>query len=249
MTAGALLQLPAQWVVGPAGPPFTVMAISGALLLGAGLLWLGRVLWLGPMPAGEEPRLPAHSRYWAGPTVMLIGLLLGLDAIVNIVGGLSLAGGLIHLLYYTGLAVAGLGLRAAPADRSGRLGLAGFVLLQLGATLAVIPALFFVPQLAGILPDNRALMAAWSDIPIGRAGLYLVILGWLLCGAGMIRAGVAPRWSGWLIVSGVALALPVEFGVQAYAFGIFWVIGAVLAGAGVIARGRAILSRQDRLAP
>ncbi|MBP7694596.1 MAG: hypothetical protein KA764_21925, partial [Anaerolineales bacterium] len=62
-------------------------------------------------------------------------------------------------------------------------------------------------------------------------------------GAGMVRAGAGPRWSGWLIVGGVALALPIEFGVQAYAFGVFWVVGAALAGAGVLRLGWSIFSR------
>ena len=238
--AGALLHLPAQALSGRAELAANGLAVAGALGVGGGLLWIGRALWRGQRPAAEDAPPAALHRWWAGPAVMVTGLLLGLDAAVNMLGGLSLTSAVIHLLYYAGLAVASLGLLAVSA---GPLGRAGGVLLQCGASLAVIPAAFIAAQLAGVLVDNRLLMAAWVDIPVGRAGVYLVILGWLLFGAGMVRAGAGPRWSGWLIVGGVALALPIEFGVQAYAFGVFWVVGAALAGAGVLRLGWSIFSR------
>ena len=88
-------------------------------------------------------------------------------------------------------------------------------------------------------------MASWVDIPVGRIGLYMVLLGILLFGISVIRAEVFPRWSGWLLVIGLALLLPSQFQSQAYLFSIFWVIGATFQGIGLAWMGLTLLKRKS----
>jgi hypothetical protein len=88
------------------------------------------------------------------------------------------------------------------------------------------------------------LMASWEDIPIGRVGSYMSILGIFLLGVEGIRAETFPRASGWLVVAGIALALPFAFTIQAYFLGIFWVIGAILEGIGISWMGWTLLKKR-----
>lgn len=125
------------------------------------------------------------------------------------------------------------------------MGLAGFLFIHLGATLSLIPAYLILAQLAGQIDNNRALMASWVDIPVGRISLYMVLLGILLFGISVIRAEVFPRWSGWLLVIGLALLLPSQFQSQAYLFSIFWVIGATFQGVGLAWMGLILLKRKS----
>jgi hypothetical protein len=111
--------------------------------------------------------------------------------------------------------------------------LAGFIFVHVGYTLSVIPAYFIMAQLAGQIDNNRALMASWMDIPIGRIGNYMLLLGIFLFGVSAIRAEIFPSWSGWLVTLGLALLLPSQFQSQDYLFSIFWIIGATLLGIGL----------------
>jgi hypothetical protein len=87
-------------------------------------------------------------------------------------------------------------------------------------------------------------MISWVDIPVGRAGIYLALFGLILFGIGTLRAGVFPRWTGWLIVLGMAVIIPTEFVTQPYLFLIFWAIGATLVGAGLAWMGWQTLARK-----
>jgi membrane protein implicated in regulation of membrane protease activity len=100
-------------------------------------------------------------------------------------------------------------------------------------------------QLAGQIESNRALIAAWVDFPFGRVGNYMLILGMLIFGISVIRAGVFSAWAGWLIVIGIALFLPAQFQSQAYLFIIFWAIGATLAGLGFGWTGWTLFRNRD----
>jgi hypothetical protein len=161
---------------------------------------------------------------------------------VNMFGGLSMMSGITHLLSYTVLLLTSFLIYAAQGDRAGWWGGSGFVLAQLGAALYIITAFLIVAQLAGAIDNNRALMASWEDIPVGRAGGYMSTLGMFLLGIEAIRSGVFPRWSGWLVVIGIALALPFTFTIQAYFLGIFWVIGAAIEGIGIGRMGWTLLT-------
>jgi hypothetical protein len=244
LALGVALQLPAQYAMELAGPLFFLFTIGGSLLCGAGLIWIGWALYSGRALAEDEPGLSNLDRAWGGPFVVLAAVLLTANAYVNTFGSLNLAAGLTHLLSQTGLMLSIVILGAAQARRAGGPGLAGMAITHLGAALLLIPAYLIVGQLAGQIADNRALMASWDTIPVGRAGLYMVFLGNLLFGISAIQAGVFPRGSGWLVVLGLALLVPSQLQSQAYLFSIFWVIGATLQGIGLAWMGITLRDRR-----
>lgn len=230
---GVALQLPAQYAIETAGPLFFFFTVGGSILFGAGLIWIGWALWSGNGWNREQPGLSSLDRNWGGVLVILTGLFLAVDAAANMFGQLSLTSGLTHLASYTASLLIAFILYAAHAERVSWIGFTGFLFLQLGAALYIITAYLIFAQLAGVIDNNLMLMASWQDIPVGRAGSYMVILGMFLLGVEAIRSGVFPRWSGWLVILGIALALPFAFTIQAYFLGTFWVLGAITEGMGI----------------
>lgn len=241
---GIALQLPAQLAIDMAGPMFFIFTIGGPVIFGAGLIWIGWTLWSGKGVLDEEPRLSHLDRAWGAPFVMFAGLLLVINAYINSIPDLTLLDGVIHLISTTSFVLIIVILHAAQGDHAGGAGLAGFFFTHLGATLNVITAYFIMAQLAGQLENNRALMASWVDIPVGRFGNYMLLLGIFLFGVSAIRGGVFPRGSGWLIVIGLALSLPGLFTMQDYLFSIFSVIGATLEGIGLGWMGWILLKKR-----
>lgn len=234
IAVGAALQIPAQF--------------AGVPLFGAGLIGTGWALWSGKGWNMAEPGLSHPDRVWGGPIVILAGLFLAVDANANLFGGLSLASGVTHLLSYTLSILAVFLIYGAFGERVSWIGVAGFILAQLGITLYFSTAFFIVAQLAGAIDNNSMLMATWVEIPIGRAGQYLSILGLLLLSIAAIRSEVFPGWSGWLVLIGIVLAFPFTFSVQDYFLGIFWVIGGTIEGIGVIWMGWTILTTNRTVA-
>lgn len=243
IAAGAALQNPAQIAV-----ESLFLTVGGALLFGAGLTWTGWSLWSGKGLNMEEPGLSHPDRVWGGPVVILAGLLLGVDANVNLFGGLSLASGFTHLLSYTFSILAVFLIYGAFGERVSWTGFAGFVLAQVGIMLYFSTAFFIVAQLAGAINNNDMLMATWVEIPIGRVGQYSSILGLLLLSIETIHTESFHRWSGWLVLIGIALAFPFTFSVQDYFLGIFWVIGGTVEGIGVIWMGWTVLTTNRTVA-
>jgi hypothetical protein len=233
LALGIVLQLPAQFAMDLAGSMFFLFTIGGAVLFCAGMIWIGWVLWTGKGFLEEEPRLSSLDRAWGAPFVMLSGLLLVINAYINSIPDLTFLDGVIHLISMTATILTIVVLHTPQANRAGGIGLAGFFFTHLGATLNLITAYFIMAQLAGQLQNNRALMASWVDIPVGRFGYYMLLLGIFLFGISVLRADVFPRWSGWLVVIGLALSLPGQFTTQDYLFSVFSVIGATLEGIGI----------------
>ncbi|HET9589300.1 MAG TPA: hypothetical protein VFO91_10970 [Anaerolineales bacterium] len=244
VAGGVAFQLPAQYAMEMAGSLFFLFTIGGSILFGAGLIWIGWALWSGKGWQREEPGLSNLDGNWGGLVVIFTGFMLAVDASVNMFGGLSLASGITHLVSYTTILLTAFLLYAAHGERASWAGFAGFLFAQLGAALYMITAFLVVAQLAGAIEDNRMLMATWEDIPVGRIGSYLVLLGMFLLGIEAILSQVFPRWTGWLVVVGIALALPFAFTIQAYYLGIFWVLGAALEGIGVAWMGWTLLSKR-----
>jgi hypothetical protein len=233
LALGVSLQLPAQYAMEIAGQLFFLFTIGGSILYGAGLIWIGWALWSGRGWNQADLGLSNLDRAWGGPVVILTALLLTVSAYLNSLGKLTLAGGVTNMLGFLflipGIAI----LHTTQADRAGGLGLAGFFLTYLGAVLYIIPAYFMMAQLAGQIANNRVLMVSWVDLPVGRYGFYMILSGIFLFGISVIRAGVFPRWTGWLVAVGLAILLPSQFTPQAYLFLIFWMIGATLQGIGL----------------
>lgn len=230
---GVALQFPTMYALDTVGPLYFIFTIGGSILFATGLIWIGWTLWSNHFSLDEEPRLSNLDRGWGAPFIILTAILSIVNAYVNSFDELTLSDGIINLISLAALMLSIVILHTAHADRAGRLGLAGFFFTHLGATLSIIPAYLIMAQLAGQIESNRALMASWVDIPIGRYGDYMVIFGILLFGIAVIRAEVFPRWSGWLIVIGSAISLPTNFQAQAYLFIIFWAVGATLQGIGL----------------
>ena len=112
------------------------------------------------------------------------------------------------------------GLYARQAEKSGRLGLAGFVMLSLWLVLIMgfsFVEVFILPRLA--TADPR-FVEGWMGMLTGSASKLhlgvlstvwtltgpLFILGGLLFGIATFRAGILPRWAGVLLAIGTALA-------------------------------------------
>ena len=240
---GVALQLPSQYAMEIAGPLFFLFTISGSILFGWGLIWIGWSLWSGNGWDPQEAGLSDLDRKWGGPVVIFSGLMFAVDAMANMLGGLSLASGITHVISYTTCVLLGFLLYAAHGKRVGWTGFAGFLLTQFGAALYMITAFLILAQLAGMIDNNRALMGSWVDIPVGRYGGHMVTIGVFLFGLEAIRSGVFPRPSGWLVLIGIALALPFAFTIQAYFLGIFWVIGGIVEGIAIVWMGWILLSR------
>jgi hypothetical protein len=245
MALGMVLQLPAQFAINLAGPMFFIFTIGGSILAWAGLFWIGWALWSGKVLSNEEPRLSNLDRVWGAPFILFASTLMVVNAYLNSFADLTLLDGFTNLLNAIALILTITLLYTAQADRSGGLGLAGFFCTHLGSTLMVITAYLIFGQLAGQIADNRALMASWVEIPVGRYGSYMVMLGTLLFGFSVIRAGVFPGWTGWLVVIGLALLLPSQFQTQDYLFSVFWAIGATLEGVGLGWMGWALFKKKD----
>jgi len=234
LTAFAIaIQLPAQFAMDMAGPMFFTFSVGGSILFGLGLMWMGWSLWSDKEPPTEELDLSSLDRAWGAPIVMLTALLLVLNAYTNTFTAQTLPNGIINLLSMTMLLLSSVVVFIAQARRAGTTGLLGFAFTHLGAALSIIPAYLIMAQLAGLIESNRALTASWVDFPFGRVGNYMLILGMILFGISVIRAGVFPHWTGWLVVIGIALFLPSQFQSQAFLFLIFWAIGATLGAIGV----------------
>lgn len=240
---GAALQLLAQDTREAAGPLFVLFATGGAVLFAAGLAWIGWTLFSNRGPERQVPGLSSLDRQWGGPFLVFAGILLAVDAFANMIGGVSLASGITHLMSYTALLIVPFLLYASHREKAGWQGFLGLFFTQLGSAFYLITAFLILAQLAGIIDNNRALLASWVDIPLGRVGEYLSIAGMFLLGWEAIRSGVFPRGSGWLVVLGIAVALPFVFTIQAYYLGILWVLGAILEGAGVAWMGWTLLKR------
>ena len=165
-------------------------------------------------------RLAGFSALLAGVCYVLVGLLhpANLPESVTTTGWL-----LVHVLACA-MAVFGLlgltGLHARQADRTGWLGLIGYVLLSLWFALILgfsfIEA-FVLPQVATAAP---AFVAAWMGMLVGPAGTFdlgllpilwtisapLLILGGLLFGVATFRARILPRVAGLVLAVSTLLA-------------------------------------------
>ena len=122
------------------------------------------------------------------------------------------------------------GLYARQAEKSGWLGLAGYLLLSLWLALILgftFVEVFILPIVAATAPE---FVAGWlgmftgtaSTLDLGALPLVwtltgpIYILGGLLFGIAIFRAGILPRWAGVLLAVGtvigpVAILFPLEY--------------------------------------
>jgi len=195
---------------------------SGLISLLAGVLHVvGALLH----PVGEDlaainsPNwVPAHLVYWVSGTLMLFGLV---------------------------------GLYARQAEKTGWLGLVSFVLAFIGTALVgglllmvstIIPSLIAVeaPALIG-----QAMMPPAFALPVVFLGYGL---GFILFGVATMRAGVLPRWSGLLLIIGVAFQLVEGSLIDRTLMHVLLTIGRVLFGISLAWMGYALWMEKRELA-
>jgi hypothetical protein len=164
---------------------------------------------------------------WAGLSALLAGIFYVLVGILhppNVLSSVTTAHwAIVHVLacamsFFGLLGLAGL--YARQAEKSGWLGLAGFVMLSLWLVLIMgfsFVEAFILPQLATTAPT---FVEGWlgmftssaSKINLGVLPTLwtltgpLYMFGGLLFGIATFRAGILPRWAGVLLAIGTALA-------------------------------------------
>lgn len=177
-----------------------------------------------------------HLIRWSGPAVMIAGLTYAIVGILhppNVLPSVTTAQWMtVHVLAMA-TSVFGLvglaGLYGRQAERSGWLGLAGYLLLSLWLALILgftFVEVFILPPLATVAP---AFVEGWlgmfngtqSEIGLGALPTVwtitgpLYILGGVAFGIATFRAGILPRWAGVLLAVGTAIGplaalLPLE---------------------------------------
>jgi hypothetical protein len=149
-----------------------------------------------------------------------------------------------HGLLWLAFTVALLGwsaLYAAQAEKAGRLGVAAFVVIILGTSLAswiFSSDVTFVPVIAAESPALFKKIFNPSHLAIGIASVLSWVAGNVLFGISVVRAKVFPRWSGILLVIGTVI-VPIAYlaGVSARVAG----TGGAIAGAGQVWLGYALM--------
>lgn len=164
---------------------------------------------------------------WAGLSAAVAGLcciVVGMFHPVNVPSSVTTATWINVHIAATAMAFFGLfgmaGLYARQAEKSGWLGLAGFVLFSLWLGLMLpfsFVEAFILPRLA---TESPAFVAGFlgmftgiaSEIDLGILPTFwnisgpMYIFGPLLFGIATFRAGILPRWAGALLVLGAVLA-------------------------------------------
>src|SRR5512143_1266112 len=123
-----------------------------------------------------------------------------------------------YMLFVFGL----IGIYVIQADKAGRLGSIGFVLAFFGTLILtaqvivsawILPVIALqpdAPKTASALFDPAGPLAAFSTVVF--ADYVPVVIGLLLLGLSIMRAGVLPRWAGLLLIVGTLLDLAVLIG-------------------------------------
>jgi len=177
---------------------------------------------------GDKPMNSKGSTLirWAGLSAAVAGIfyiLIGMFHPANVVSSVTTTPWIIAHIFAIGMSFFGLlgmaGLYARQAEKSGWLGLIGFIMFSLWLVLMTgftfIEA-FILPSLATSMPTFvEGFLGMFSSTPSAvDFGILptlwmitgpLLILGGLLFGIAMFRAGVLPRWAGALLAIGSAL--------------------------------------------
>jgi hypothetical protein len=203
----------------------------------------------------DRTMLSARLTRWSGLALMLAGALIAIPTLFHPSDAdprafQSAAWAPVHALLIVG-AISSLfgqiGLYRAQAERTGALGLAGFILSLSGTTLvvaALVADAFVIPVLAAD-PAGQALLDPAGPLFGGALGLVFLVmgvtfaLGSILLGFATARAAVLPRWAGALILAGgppLAFTPPLP--------PLVGIAGALLLGAGYLWAGYAIWAGQ-----
>ncbi len=139
-----------------------------------------------------------------------------------------------------------IGLYARQAEKAGKTGLVGFILVIIGSAFLMGEEMqsVVVSPLIAVKAPQLIEESAGSGVTLvfGLAFLVCFALGFILFGISTMRAGVLPRWSGLALILGVVLT----FGGQiSHGIGIF---AAAILGLGLAGMGYALWSEKRSLA-
>jgi hypothetical protein len=152
-----------------------------------------------------------------------------------------------HLVFWVSalLLLFGLmGLYARQAEKAKWLGLVGFVLAFMGTALVgglLLMVATLIPVIAAEVPAliDRAMTPPDFALPIIALGFGL---GFILFGVVTMRAGVLPRWSGFLLIVGTALSMAEGSPLGRMPEHVIVTIGRVIFGLGLAWMGYALWS-------
>ena len=200
---------------------------------------------------------------WSGMTLLFSGVILVIAMLLHPHGAafsetlerrwtpVHIAEGLMYLLNLLGL----LGLYLRQAEKAGMLGLLGFVLTLFGSAFGLSVAVDEVVLYPFIAAQEYA-PKTWFDLsglawPLAGLVLPLLLniiffdLGILLTGIAIIRAGVLPRWVGWLLIISEALFMVAFLSPAIYSL---FYIGRVMMGIGFAWAGYVLWSGKGQMA-
>lgn len=196
---------------------------------------------------------------WSGLASVLAGVLYALGALLHPVGE-DLAAYTspkwvpAHQVYWVSamLMLFGLvGLYARQVEKTGWLGLVGFVLAFIGTVLVdsifvmASTVIHLVAVQAPALFDQAAAPPTFGVLVV----VLGFILGYILFGIATMRAGVLPRWSGLLLIIGSAMFMISEaVPLNASLSHLIVTIGDAIFGAGFVWMGFALWSEKRELA-
>ena len=142
------------------------------------------------------------------------------------------------LISHVAFVFAFVGLYAVEAEQGGILGQLGMVLGTIGTTLVAAIVFMELAGADGVTAAGEALEKVGSLSVYNIVGPLVFLVGIILFGVAVMRAGVFTRWAGWLLIIGAVLGL--LGGIAAVQ--IVFALGAVVAGAGFAWLGWELLS-------
>jgi hypothetical protein len=132
------------------------------------------------------------------------------------------------LISHVAFVFAFVGLYAVQAEQGGILGQLGMVLGTIGTTLIAAIVFMELAGASGVTAAGEALEGVGSLSVYNIVGPLAFLVGIILFGVVVMRAGVFTPWTGWLLIIGAVLGL--LGGIAAVQ--IIFALGAVAAGAG-----------------
>ena len=177
------------------------------------------------MRASTLLRLSGGALMLALPAVIVGGLTHPRsESVADILGGNQVVSHAIYAFAMTLILLGLPGLYAAHAERSGLIGLFGFVAMMLFAAYHVYMLLYEAGPVASLAKDPAAerLFADGGIVDRGTLRMWLAPIGVIapiLYGVALSRARLQPRWSAWLVIAfvpafvgltGLAASLPPE---------------------------------------
>jgi hypothetical protein len=197
---------------------------------------------LGRVHKGGKIMAPSSLVRVGGALASIVaGIFVAIGQLINLGGTLeygTVFGQNIVLISHVAFVFAFVGLYAAQAERSGILGQLGMVLGTIGTTLIAAIVFMELAGVYGVTAAGEALEEMGSLSVYNIVGPLVFLVGIILFGVAVMRAGVFTRWTGWLLIIGAVLGL--LGGIAAVQ--IIFALGAVVAGAGFAWLGWELLS-------